>query len=1684
MKKSLFIFIAFCLSPLLLGAKEVKIPVVNVTEVAGATAGMPRGQIDRLIDGKKMQFIFWPTWNKKRSSHVDLFFDLQCKADITGLELNLFRRGKDPNEYNLKLLELYVDNGKGTFVPAATWDNPPNISKGRGAVRLKINKVKGQRFKLRIAGVKYFALTEVVFFGEMPQGYTPPPKFKNYYSAIRKNQKALSLRKAVFDFRRGEEYVIESPEMLWVITPERGGMLNYAFDKRSGKNFIKSRQNKDYGALLGDKMQYGSIPQHFRLYHSSYKAEVLENTPEKIVLRVSFNAATTLPGPVIYSKEYTFHKGSAAVTVRHSVSNDSRNVVPYNEPMTFHSSFRGTPGMQRFYFKSSGPQFAPYGFSLDVTDSINAHAGVIDPDGDGLALMHSFKDAATVRFWSSSKEFTTVEVVLGMRPVTADRSEECAIVIVPIRKMKKLHAVFAEGSAGFIKEGKALTLNLSQVENKKFSGKAVYALSKKTIYSGNFGKSTRLTGNYNGESVEVTLRSGDVERKVYYKGKDKFQIPAEFRNVRPVPSRGVSYGKLNLDFTSEDVIIDDGPFIPANRRNKTVWFRGIGYFWCREAVEFARRNGVKAEVFPSGKIFRLGENKQELNPNNSAAVFHEALQKPSFDTLVCMGFAWKNTPENLKKKVLDRVKKGSGLVLISPDPDRKRIKGGKITPAANSRVFAGIPFELLPACDLFKHNSKDTVLVKTGDQPLVTVRNHGKGRIVEIHWNSYHREFVKNKSLGIGLTLPDPTGYRWQHQLVSRAVMYASKAEWQTQPVLKVSAGKLYVTSLPADAALEIVFRDAFDRAAGRKKLTAAEAGKGIVYPGLSQTAEIMAVSGQKVWRGGIVLNKNNSSVKLAFPKELWNVREMLPVKFQSSNMPAGTVFMLRLTDSSGRIFFDGAVSNGVKIPLKKGLGTAFNVELLAHKGGRLLAADSKWLYFDTRHDTNNFTVDCGWLSLRNNGMVDYLIPYFVREMRNMGFNASSQFNIDNPHSRTMLLARQAGMTAPTFGGYGKPGISRPVTNADSPNKFKWVKKLCANSERVQKLEVERAGTMRPFEEISLGRTGVDELNAYVNDWDGCFCKNCLKAMRIYLRKKYGTLENLNTAWKSNFSNWDKVVADSLKEGKAKKHYVSWLDHREFQALSLTEAQAKLVKARRKHDPNAFIAMCGTQDMTPFRALDWADLMKDCGGIYSYLRRHAVIQRSFMPSDRRVFWLHWTGYYYPPEILARRLAMHMALGGSGVAVYSYSYVNPDLSLNSYSHGLARIFRPYLKGAGAVLAQSKDTVPHIGILYNPRGFYLNYALGYPDFSENNVAGIDTALSDVSTDYYWTKIDGISRFKVLFIPAVETLSKEDVRKLEAFVRNGGTLISVMSSGRYDGNGSPVTPQLDKLLGIDSRKAQMSQSVFKLIPDKKWTGFEKILSRYVLLNVRKTTASVLAEVNGTPVVTVNKYGKGKAYFFGCDFWNAYGNMGVMRNFPQFAGARKSVQKFLKSLAVPQRLEVLNGSEPAVGVRMIERKIGAASVFCCIDYLDGDFGKGMPVFNEANPVLTFKSRQKGWFYDLFTGKKLGEGTSFRSNLKHNGYSFCFVRLPYAPPAIKLATVSAGKKSWKITISGNEHPVRITVSCNGKELTAYRKFLPAGKERVFDLDLALNDPAGKYTVQVDDLLSDRSNKFVFEVKK
>ena len=53
----------------------------------------------------------------------------------------------------------------------------------------------------------------------------------------------------------------------------------------------------------------------------------------------------------------------------------------------------------------------------------------------------------------------------------------------------------------------------------------------------------------------------------------------------------------------------------------------------------------------------------------------------------------------------------------------------------------------------------------------------------------------------------------------------------------------------------------------------------------------------------------------------------------------------------------------------------------------------------------------------------------------------------------------------------------------------------------------------------------------------GCYCENCEKAFRVWLRKKYGTLEAVNAAWNTEFwghtfYEWDEIVApNSLSDG-------------------------------------------------------------------------------------------------------------------------------------------------------------------------------------------------------------------------------------------------------------------------------------------------------------------------------------------------------------------------------------------------------------------------------------------------------------------------------------------------------------------------------------------------------------------------
>ena len=121
------------------------------------------------------------------------------------------------------------------------------------------------------------------------------------------------------------------------------------------------------------------------------------------------------------------------------------------------------------------------------------------------------------------------------------------------------------------------------------------------------------------------------------------------------------------------------------------------------------------------------------------------------------------------------------------------------------------------------------------------------------------------------------------------------------------------------------------------------------------------------------------------------------------------------------------------------------------------------------------------------------------------------------------------------------------------------------------------------------------------NEYGGaCYCENCEKAFRVWLRKRYGTLDALNAAWNTSFwghtfYDWDDIVApnalgDGIPSDKTCFAGMS-IDYRRFMSDSLLGNFTMERDAIRECDPSTPIT---TNLMGTYKGLDyfrWAKQM-------------------------------------------------------------------------------------------------------------------------------------------------------------------------------------------------------------------------------------------------------------------------------------------------------------------------------------------------------------------------------------------------------------------------------------------------------------------------------------------------------------
>lgn len=436
------------------------------------------------------------------------------------------------------------------------------------------------------------------------------------------------------------------------------------------------------------------------------------------------------------------------------------------------------------------------------------------------------------------------------------------------------------------------------------------------------------------------------------------------------------------------------------------------------------------------------------------------------------------------------------------------------------------------------------------------------------------------------------------------------------------------------------------------------------------------------------------------------------------------------------------------------------------------------------------------------------------------------------------------------------------------------------------------------------------------NEYGGyCYCDNCQDAFRVWLSDKYGTLEKLNKAWNTGFwghtfYEWDEIVAPNILSEEREDNVSDFqgisLDYRRFQSDSLLDCYKLEYNAIRKHTPNIPIT---TNLMGTYPMLDYFKWAKEMDVVswdnypaidtpFSYtamthdLMRGLKSGQPFMLMEQTPSQQNWQPYNSLKRPGVMRLWSYQAIG-RGADTILYFQLRRSVGACEKYHGAV------IEHVGHENTRVFNEVAQIGSEFNQLGDTLldarvNARVAIVFDWENRWATELSSGPSVSLDYvnevhkYYDALyklnvqvdmvgveEDLSQYDVVIAPVLYMVKEGYAAKVERFVENGGTFITTFFSGIVNETdivtlgGYPG--ELRNVLGI------WAEEIDALHPDETneivVTGSRGSLSGSYSCNllfdlIHTEGAQAVAEYGsdfyqGMPVLTVNEFGKGKAWY-----------------------------------------------------------------------------------------------------------------------------------------------------------------------------------------------------------------------------
>lgn len=430
------------------------------------------------------------------------------------------------------------------------------------------------------------------------------------------------------------------------------------------------------------------------------------------------------------------------------------------------------------------------------------------------------------------------------------------------------------------------------------------------------------------------------------------------------------------------------------------------------------------------------------------------------------------------------------------------------------------------------------------------------------------------------------------------------------------------------------------------------------------------------------------------------------------------------------------------------------------------------------------------------------------------------------------------------------------------------------------------------------------------NEYGGeCYCENCEKAFRVWLQKRYQTIEEVNRVWNTSFwghtfYDWNDIVSPNLLSEHFEENRTTFqgisLDYRRFMSDSMLDCYRLEYDAIKKITPEILIT---TNLMGFYKALDyqkWSNYMDfiswdsypsndatfGCNSMNHDMMRGLKQGMPFALMEQTPSVTNWLPYNSLKRPGIMRLWSYQAVAHGADTVMFFQIRRSIGACEKYhgavidhvGHENTRVFRE-LTTLGEELVCLEDKTlgsrikSKVAIVFDWENWWaLEYSAGpsvnlrYYDEVLNYYAALNSM--NISTDMISVD-DDLTLYDFIIAPVLYMTKTGFDDKVRSFVNQGGTFLTTFFSGYVDENDLVITGgypgRLRDILGIwveeldalrDGMENQFTYDGVTypstIICDLLHTEGAKIYATYE----RDFYA-------GMPVLTKNKFGNGYAYY-----------------------------------------------------------------------------------------------------------------------------------------------------------------------------------------------------------------------------